>query len=238
MSTPFRVRKLDPSTAIDASDPGSLPEMNEVEGVLGRAFTGDLFTALVTGHNPADPDNSYIGPFWKTTVVAGLLGGEVYVAETADTGKIIGCAVWFGPGHTMYDSEEQQKHSLGPLMASFDKELQNWWVADFLPKYDTFLASVIGEGTKHAAWHLQTLAVDPAFQRQGAGTCLVKTVAEKAALSGTQLCVECEKEMNIDVYTKMGFHLMPKDNTGYDTCKETFTGVKGHTMSMWVLVMD
>ncbi|KAJ6554280.1 hypothetical protein B0H19DRAFT_948696, partial [Mycena capillaripes] len=103
-------------------------------------------------------------------LIAGLLGGEVYVAETADTGKIIGCAVWFGPGHTMYDSEEQT-HSLGPLMASFDKELQAWWLATFLPKYDTFLTSVLGEGTKHASWHLQTLAVDPAYQRQGDPPC-------------------------------------------------------------------
>jgi hypothetical protein len=43
-----------------------------------------------------------IGPFWKSTVIAGLLAGEVYVVETLDTQKIVGCAVWFGPGHTMY----------------------------------------------------------------------------------------------------------------------------------------
>ncbi|KAJ7123610.1 hypothetical protein C8R44DRAFT_539186, partial [Mycena epipterygia] len=94
-------------------------------------------------------DTSHIGLFWRTTVVAGLLGGEVYVAETVDTQKIIGCAVWFGPGHTMYDTEDQQKYSLLPLMTSFDGELQNWWHA------------AVSDGTKHNSWHLQTLAVDP-----------------------------------------------------------------------------
>jgi hypothetical protein len=45
MSTPFYIRKLDPSTAVDASDPGSLPEIGEVEGVLGRAFTGGMLSS-------------------------------------------------------------------------------------------------------------------------------------------------------------------------------------------------
>ncbi|KAJ7493618.1 hypothetical protein FB451DRAFT_446349 [Mycena latifolia] len=235
MSAQFRVRKLDPSTAVDASDPGSLPEMDQVEGVLSRAFTGDLFTAVVTAHDPKDPDTSHIGPFWKTTVVAGLLDGEVYVAETLDTHKIIGCAVWFGPGHTMYDTEDQQKYSLVPLMGSFDAELQGWWHAAFLPQYDIFLTSVMGEGTKHNSWHLQTLAVDPAYQRKHAATLLVNTVIEKAALTNTPLCVECSTEPNIEVYTKLGFHMMPKDKGGRDECKTTYTGVKGHSFSMWVM---
>jgi hypothetical protein len=112
-----------------------------------NAFS-DLFTAIVTGHDPKAEDMSYIGPFWVSTVVAGLLGGEVWVAETEDTEKkIIGCAVWFGPGHTMYDScvlssnlscvpwlnrttsEDQQKHVLGPLMTGFTDELKHWWMA-------------------------------------------------------------------------------------------------------------
>ncbi|KAF8130902.1 hypothetical protein K438DRAFT_1435510, partial [Mycena galopus ATCC 62051] len=108
-----------------------------------------------------------IGPFWLSTVVAGLLGGEVWVAETKETAdspsKIVGCAVWFGPGHTMYDSLEQQKHSLVPLMASFSEELKHWWHLD----------------TKQNSWHLQTLAVDPEFQRQGAARALVNEVVEK-----------------------------------------------------------
>jgi ribosomal protein S18 acetylase RimI-like enzyme len=102
----------------------------------------------VTGDDPKADDMSYIGPFWVSTVVAGLWGGEVWVAETDDTEKkIIGCAVWFGPGHTMYDScfsssnlyrfpylnrttsEDQQKYALGLLMAGFTYELKNWWRA-------------------------------------------------------------------------------------------------------------
>ncbi|KAJ7719843.1 hypothetical protein B0H16DRAFT_1432641 [Mycena metata] len=122
-------------------------------------------------------------------------------------------------------------------MASLDKELQGWWLTTLLPKYDSFLASTLGKGTKHASWHLQTLAVDPEYQRKGAGRLLVNIIADKAAPTKTALCVECTTETNIEVYTKMGFHLMPKDNSGPESCKATYTGVKGHSVPMWVLVM-
>lgn len=66
-------------------------------------YRPDLFTATVTGKKSLEDDKSFVGPFWLTTVLCGLLGGEVYVAETSDEKRIVGCAVWFGPGHTMYD---------------------------------------------------------------------------------------------------------------------------------------
>lgn len=60
-------------------------------------------TAIVTAHDLNEPDRSYVGPFVMSTVVAGLLDGEIYVAETNDAQKkIVGCAVWFAPGHTMW----------------------------------------------------------------------------------------------------------------------------------------
>ncbi|KAJ6543328.1 hypothetical protein B0H10DRAFT_2389749 [Mycena sp. CBHHK59/15] len=165
-SAAFYVRKLDPSTALEASDPGSVPEIGAIEQVLSKAFNSDLFTTVVTAHDPKGTDSSHVGPFWKSTVVAGLLGGEVYVAETTDPQKkIVGCAVWFGPGHNLF-SEEQQKFALGPLMAAFNEDLQQWWHADFLPQYDAFVASTLGEGTKHNSWHLQTLGVAPEYQRK------------------------------------------------------------------------
>jgi hypothetical protein len=67
-------------------------------------FLSDLFTAVVTGKRELGGSQELSGPFWKSTVIAGLLGGEVWVAETLTTPKkIVGCAVWFGPGRAMYD---------------------------------------------------------------------------------------------------------------------------------------
>ncbi|KAJ7124100.1 hypothetical protein C8R43DRAFT_1031302 [Mycena crocata] len=200
----FLIRKLDPSTAVSPSDPGSLPDIHAVESALGEAFIEDRFTAVVTGHvfkevtGDKETDTSHIGPFWLTTVVAGLLGGEVYVAETNDAErKIIGCAVWFGPGHSLYDTEAQRKYSLVPLMAMFDDNLQHWWHTVFLPTYDEMVASAIGPETRHNSWHLQTLGVHPGYRRKGAATRLVKTVVEKARLAGEKLCTELENETNV-----------------------------------------
>ncbi|KAJ7893039.1 hypothetical protein B0H13DRAFT_1719531, partial [Mycena leptocephala] len=236
MPSSFRVRKLDPSTALLTSDPGSLPEIGDIETVLSKAFTGDLFTAVVTAHDPKGTETSHIGPFWVSTIVAGLIGGEVYVAETDDAQrKIVGCAVWFGPGHSMYDTQEQQKYVLGPLMASFSEELQHWWSGAFLPQYDSFLTSTLGAGTKHNSWHLQTLAVDPQYQRQGAATALVNSVAEKARPTGGMLCVETAVETYVEVFTKMGFERMPKGKDLH-ACKDTFAGIKNDSFPLWVLV--
>ncbi|KAJ7364464.1 hypothetical protein DFH08DRAFT_839381 [Mycena albidolilacea] len=235
----FRVRKLDLSTAVDTTDPRTLPEIKEVEEVLGKAFTGDYFTAVVLGHDD-DGDTSGTRPFHTSMVVAGLLGGEVYVAETADTDKIAGCAVWFGPGRAMYDSEAQREHALKPFMESLSPELQAWWKDVLLPKYDAFVTAALGEGTKLAAWHLQTLGVDPAYQGQGVGKLLVNTIVEKSRATGAHpaLCVECATETNIKIYTKIGFRLMPKDNTGPDSCKTVYTGIKGNSTPNWALLME
>ncbi|KAJ7364463.1 hypothetical protein DFH08DRAFT_839373 [Mycena albidolilacea] len=173
-------------------------------------------------------------------VIAGLLGGEVYVAETTDTGKIIGCAVWFGPGRALYDNEAQREHALKPSMDSLSPELQAWWKDVFLPKYDTSVIAALGEGTKLAAWYLQTLGIDPAYQGQGVGKLLVNTIVDKSRAAGARpaLCVACATETNIKIYTKIGFKLMPKDNTGPDSCKTVHTGIKGNSTPHWVLLME
>ncbi|KAJ7092350.1 hypothetical protein B0H15DRAFT_947911 [Mycena belliarum] len=228
----FVVRKLDPSSAPSPAELNNIPEMPQIES-RSSYLIQDTFTGVVTGHDPKGADNSHVGPFWVTTVVAGLLGGEVYIAETNDAEKrIVGCAVWFPPGHSMYDTEAQQVHVLMPLMASFSEELQHWWHAVFLPKYDAFLGSVLGEGTKHNSWHLQTLAVDPQFQRKGAATLLIKEVVNKAQLSGAKLCLEVGTEVNIEIYKRLGFELMPK---GADPRCESYEGLDGISFPMWIM---
>ncbi|KAF8157306.1 hypothetical protein K438DRAFT_340595 [Mycena galopus ATCC 62051] len=237
----FVVRKIDPSTAFSASDPGSVPESHQIESVLTKAFAEDHFSAVITGHNPHAPvtDTSHITSLWRSTVVAGLLGGEVYVAETKDTTKkIIGCAVWFGPGHSMYDTPEQQQHALGPLMASFDAKLQKWWGEMFLPKYESFVECALGAGVKHNSWHLQTLGIDPEYQRKGVATLLVNAIVEKAGTIGATMCVEAETELNIKIYSRMGFQLMPKGNGGKNDCCEIYTGVDGNTFDMWIMARN
>ncbi|KAJ7829816.1 hypothetical protein B0H14DRAFT_2593802 [Mycena olivaceomarginata] len=145
--------------------------------------SSDLFTVVVLGHND-DSDTSGIRLFHMTMVIAGLLGGEVYITETTDT-----------------------------------PELQAWWKDILLPKYDASITATLGKGTKLTAWYLKTLGINPAYQGQGVGKLLVNTIIEKSHATGTHpaLCVVCTTETNIKIYTKIGFKLMPKDNTGPDS---------------------
>ncbi|KAJ6543326.1 hypothetical protein B0H10DRAFT_2135342 [Mycena sp. CBHHK59/15] len=232
MSPPFRVRQLDPCTSLQAADPGSLPDVDEIENVLRRAFTGIDYIPILAGSDDG-------GPLCKSTVVAGLLGGEVYVVETADAErKVVGCAVWFGPGREAYDTEDKVKLALGPFLATLSKELQQWWGDVFTPQYDHCATTAFGEGTKRNAWHLQTLGVDPGYQHQGAATLLINTIVEKAALANTLLCVECSTETNVEIYTRLGFALMPKDSGARDDCKATCIGVDGSNFPMWFMVRE
>ncbi|KAJ7652389.1 hypothetical protein DFH06DRAFT_1206014 [Mycena polygramma] len=240
MSPPFVVRKIVPGPGFSAADPKTLPEFHGIESVLTKAFAEDHFTAVVTGQafNAALTDTTRITALWMSTVVAGLLAGEVWIAETneSDTDKtqIVGCAVWFGPGHTLYDTEEQQKYSLGPLMAHFDEQLQKWWGGVFLPKYTNFVNVALGpeENVKHNSWHLQTLGVDPAFRQQGAARLLVDSIAEK----GVMMCAEVDTELHVEIFVRMGFDIMPKGKGGKDECCETYVGVDGESsFRMWVM---
>ncbi|KAJ7865636.1 hypothetical protein B0H14DRAFT_3598738 [Mycena olivaceomarginata] len=174
--------------------------------------SSDHFTAVVLGHDD-DSDTSGTRPFHTSMVVAGLLG------------------VWFGPGRAMYD----RFVCLCP-----PGRAAGWWKDILLPKYDAFVTAALGEGTKLAAWHLQTLGVDPAYQGQGVGKLLVNTIVEKSRATGAHpvLCVECATETNIEIYTKIGFKLMPKDNTGPDSCKTVYTGIKGNSTPNWALLME
>ncbi|KAJ7123612.1 hypothetical protein C8R44DRAFT_670203 [Mycena epipterygia] len=229
----FRVRKVEKPDAIHVSE---TPELEKIVDVLARAFSTDAFTAIVTGNSPDSPEaNPLARPLCRSTAIAGLLGGEVYVAETMDTpAKIVGCALWFRPGRALYDSEDQVQFALKPLLALFNEDLQRWWDG-FIPQYENCVNSALGEGSELNSWRLQTIAVDPDYQRQRVGTLLVNTVKEQAAATKTPLCVDCSEESNVDVYERLGFELMPKGKGGRDVCRKDFTGLNGDIFRIWVL---
>jgi len=231
----FRVRKVVPPAALGPGVPET-PELSEMVDIIAQAFSTDAFTAIVTGHRPHSPDIAHARLLCKSTLCAGLLGGDVYVAETTDAAaKIVGCAIWFPPGRTLYDSDDQKELALQPLLASLSKDLQQWW-DDFLAKYVKFVAAAVGEAEELASWRLQTIAVHPEYQRRRIGTLLVDTIIPRAALTKTPLCVDCSEEINVEVYQHLGFELMPKEKKGdLHAYRAEFTGLYGDTFFMWVL---
>ncbi|KAF7343924.1 N-acetyltransferase domain-containing protein [Mycena venus] len=234
-TSPFRVRKVKPPPALGPGVPET-PELTEMVDTLTKAFSNDAFTAIVTGHQPHNPDIAHARLLCKTTLTAGLLGGDVYIAETTNIpAKIVGCAIWFAPGRALYDSDDQKELALQPLLDSLSEDLQRWW-DHFLAKYMKFTAAAVGETQELKSWRLQTIAVLPEYQRQHIGTLLVDTIVSKAALTKTPLCVDCSEEINVKVYQRLGFELMPKEKAGdLKTCREEFTGMHGDAFFVWIL---
>ncbi|KAJ7074779.1 hypothetical protein C8F01DRAFT_34998 [Mycena amicta] len=202
----FSIRKLEPrassGTVSMPFDAGTLlPEYHAILSVLSRAFAGDLFTAVVNGWDVEDPDRSYYEAFLMAPIISEALsaGGEIYVVETnteeeeeeeeeEKKKKIVGVAGWFGPGYSLFESEEEQQYALVPFMETLSPELQSWWQTAFLPTWEGFTESAFGAGVQHRSWSLQTLAVDPDYQGRGIATMLIDAVVRKS--EGRMLCVE------------------------------------------------
>ncbi|KIJ46377.1 hypothetical protein M422DRAFT_165121, partial [Sphaerobolus stellatus SS14] len=152
-----------------------------IEVIYSMYLSIDSFTTLVTNH-----DQEFFGEFWISTVIASLLGGEVYLVEDL-RGNVLGASVWFPPGREMYDSEDQPRQALSILIGCFtipDPALWEWWGTKFLPQYEEFTTSVLG-GVKRDSWHLQTIGVAPEHQRKGIAKALINAVKEKVRLPHT-----------------------------------------------------
>ncbi|KAJ7250207.1 hypothetical protein C8J57DRAFT_1239199 [Mycena rebaudengoi] len=160
-------------------------------------------------------------------VTAGLMGSEVYVAETTDVAsKIIGCAVWYGPGRTAGDSRL--------LFSLYDDDLMKW-LPDVrspissthqniknvpTPRWARARSSILGV-SKLLAWTQNTIV------KESEGYAVLK----KAVLTNTPFVVECTSEITFQFCQSVGFKVMPVLKGGEERRQE-FTSVKGKNFSL------
>ncbi|CAA7270611.1 unnamed protein product [Cyclocybe aegerita] len=175
-------------------------ESKQADAFLAAAFENDKFTDVATGG-----DRAIFGPFWRSLMVAGLHGGEVYVAEHATEKVIIAAAVWYGPGRALYDSSDQREKAWPICADRFRPEITKWWETYLLPKYASFCEEAFGEGVKLASWHLQAFAVEPKFQHKGIARTLIEKMKQKACMDGIPLTLEATADYNVDIYKRLGF---------------------------------
>ena len=68
--------------------------------------------------------------------------------------------------------------------------------------YGQFTTDSLGEGYKHASWHLQYIGVTPSKQLHGVGTALIRHVEAEAgkSTSGKKcFCLETEAEGPVSI---------------------------------------
>ncbi|KIJ48408.1 hypothetical protein M422DRAFT_247748 [Sphaerobolus stellatus SS14] len=201
------------------------PKKEQTKSALALAFEKDPAIAVVTNH-----DKEFYGDFVISTIIAGLLAGEVYLAEDQNE-NVLGAAVWFPPGREMYDSEDQQQQALSVLIGRFttrDPALWEWWETKYIPQYGELTTSLLGDGVKRRSWHLQTLGVAPEHQQKGIAKALINVIKEKVSKDGANLCLETTTEINVSIYKRLGF--TSKGNT-------TIKGAGGE-FTMWVLSQE
>ncbi|KAJ7035561.1 hypothetical protein C8F04DRAFT_1097681 [Mycena alexandri] len=176
-------------------------EIHQAAAVLHAAFLqlNDSFGLSLTGGNP-ELDIE----FHTVVLRAGAVGGEIWVAGFGPT-DICAVAVWFGPGTDYLATEEQRAAGWNALQAKFTPELQKWWLEYFIPRYDAWNTSCLGEGTKLRSWYLHVLGTRPEDQRKGLSAALIQVIEFRAQADGVMMCLDTTNDPNVAFYRGRGF---------------------------------
>ncbi|KAJ7173691.1 hypothetical protein C8R46DRAFT_1083692 [Mycena filopes] len=150
-------------------------EIHAAAAVLHDAFLhlGDPFGITLTGGNP-DLDLE----LHLVCLRAAALEGEIWVAGFEST-DICAVAVWFPPGADYLATEQQRAAGWDEAQTKFTPELRKWWSDYFIPRYNAWSASCLGEGTRVRSWYLQLLGTKPEYQRRGLSAALIQAIESK-----------------------------------------------------------
>ncbi|EGO00015.1 hypothetical protein SERLA73DRAFT_72773 [Serpula lacrymans var. lacrymans S7.3] len=156
-------------------------DVEPVISVLNEAFSQDKFSNLISYH-----DNEVLGQIQRSQVVAASIAGDIYAAEDINK-TVVGAAVWFEPGRTLFDSDDQRASALLPMMTKFSPQLQKWWKEEASPSHHLLfpaykqLASLSGESAMLDSWHLQSIGVIPEHQGKSIAKALIQEVQAKVS---------------------------------------------------------
>jgi GNAT superfamily N-acetyltransferase len=212
--------------------------------VLKGCFRESICVSSITGNKEVARD-----PFHRMTLIAGLEGGEVYVAEDEQM-NIVGVTIWITPGRALLDTKEQQEQGLVPMMNALDPEDADYWITSvssylhgfacgfhrlndiieqYLPEYTKYTTECFDNlgMRKQTMWKLITFAVLPEYRRRGIGKLLLDPVHVKAEQSNTPRCLEADSELNTVIYQKLGYEVK-----GHYVFKRN----EEQSVPMWVMV--
>ncbi|KAJ6577323.1 hypothetical protein B0H19DRAFT_553612 [Mycena capillaripes] len=154
-------------------------------------------------------DESLKDPIFRAMIRAGELAGEVYFAIDNISNKVVGVAIWFPPGKSL---EEQRALGFDQFMGKLSPETRAFWSNSYVPVVDQFLAELLGPDGTRESHYLNQLATDPAFQKMGIATLLLKTVHDRFPESGTRpMFAHCAaNEQNARFYESCGYTVKGK----------------------------
>ncbi|KAJ7310923.1 hypothetical protein DFH08DRAFT_822755 [Mycena albidolilacea] len=190
---------------------------------ITKAFSNDAFTAIVTGHRPHKPGIAHARLLCKSTLTAGLLGGDVYGFNPSPflTGRRTGrrsyppapvkTAVTDGTGGT--------RPSRGPQLPS-----DGMGIPVLSRKTAVFLTAVPFNGQVEALIPAKIVGKD---QKELALQPLLGSLSEDVQRWWDEFLAK------VKVYQHLGFELMSKEKAGdLKMYREEFTGLYGDNFFM------
>jgi GNAT superfamily N-acetyltransferase len=126
--------------------------------------------------------------------VALVLG---FVWEVGDTA---GAAVWIPPGAC--DGLEEHPWNQTRILE----------LCDDAERYEAFWNWVDSRIPDEPLWLLDSIAVDPSFQRQGYGRALIEAGVKQAEASGCGAVLSTGTMRNLEVYANCGFRIIDHDD--------------------------
>ncbi|KAJ7116333.1 hypothetical protein C8R44DRAFT_792209 [Mycena epipterygia] len=187
----------------------SVGELDEAVDLCVRAFVGELASNSMVGG-----DETLKDPIFRAMIRAAELEGEVYFAT--DSSKVVAVAVWFPPGKSLFNSEEQRALGFDDFIKKLTPETKAFWDNVYGPVVDKFLAEVIGPTGTRDSQYLNLIATDPPCQNKGIATLLLKTVhdnlreKDKKENTNTMLAHCASNQANARFYESCGYTIRGK----------------------------
>jgi ribosomal protein S18 acetylase RimI-like enzyme len=127
--------------------------------------------------------------------------GEVYA-----TSEYTGAAIWLPPGQTAYTLWRMLRAGMfaAPLRLP-------WPVLRRLASVESRAQALHERYAPDPHWYLAQIGVEPALQRQGITSRLLRPMLARADAAGLPCYLETENAVNITIYQRYGFQVVAED---------------------------
>ncbi len=170
-------------------------DIPQAAGMLARAFFNDPLYAYFFPSPVTRP--RLLERFFLFRLHTEL--EEVYVTSAA----LEGLAIWQAP------REHRSPWRLASLPAGLRMAARVGWAALLrLMRYQRWSERLRAALIRDPYWYLDTLAVAPAFQRQGFARRLIVPTLHMADDAGRPVYLETQNRRNVDIYTHFGFQVI------------------------------
>ncbi|KAF5318821.1 hypothetical protein D9619_010802 [Psilocybe cf. subviscida] len=178
-------------------------EIEQITAVLVDAFEGDPFTSILLGG-----DLSLAPQQLRADVRAAFVSkGEVHVISNGpEVDNIIGVAIWYPSGVKAFTSEEERAFR-NEFQALLPDSVRSWWTNHFIPTSSELSGRTLGSAYTLNSWSLHLFAVLKAHHGKGYGRKLFNYAEEKAKATRSSMVVKTTKEVDVRIYTRLGFKL-------------------------------